>query len=327
MTDETLCVTGCGRPTTSYLCSGCKAKVRHTLHDLPGMIAELTTTAAKQTATQRSEGGGSKKAAYEIPFSWDAADLQWAAENTLKTWARHIHESLYAPLTTLSGPVCSSCFHSSCSLLRTREEVALPDEKKVPRFVAALCGWLSARVDWMSHRQEAGQFYDEITSLLPFSRRAVDTRADRYAGPCTFVVRRVVIDWLPDDNGDLQPTVTEGDAFECGADLRTHSGQKAIRCTNCGAEYDPAALMARNLEKCLDELGTAAFVAAALTDMGYPINRKTLNKWAQRTREAEPGTEQHPIAAYQDNAAGDPLYRVGDVLARIRASQPERLTA
>lgn len=350
MTLRSICTNpDCGRPTDGYLCNGCQSQLRNALAGLPGLLAELQVTVTRQSVTTRTSISGAKPTATsEEPLAYDvdAADMDWAVRNTVTTWARVVVEERYPqPLPTLpalpelvAGPTCLGCFkHDSCNEIRgsvaqhhavEAERGAVQahiDRADPPKHFSALCGWLAYHLPWIMQQPWADQMHDEITSIRPFATRTVDSREDRYAGPCTAQV--VAID-LVESSGLIGFEHAER---QCGADLRLRSGAQRIRCRTCGADYDAQEREGWISKQVAGQLAPAALIAQALTEAGTPIKAATIRKWSERTRQRmakaarrQPGqpyeAEPYPIQQIASRVADRaPLYLVGAVYERVKA--------
>jgi hypothetical protein len=148
-------VDGCGRPVTdAYVCTDCATRAERALGEVNWLLHELDLVLTRQTA--RSEHVGGHSPDRPLAFAWDAADLRWALENTVTTWARVI--------------------------LTEKPKVSDPSGLSTG-LVAA---WMTGQVEWLRHHPAGHEAVDEITACVAKATRAVDVRPARiYAGPCT----------------------------------------------------------------------------------------------------------------------------------------------
>lgn len=301
----------CGRPAAGGLCVGCQAELRGAVAGLPELLVMLRETATGQANTSRGGGARTKASEHPLPVGWDAADLEWAVLNTVEVWASHVHRERYGKLPARPvGPWCTVCDHATCGQIRVHQAAQLP------RFFAALCGWLAGHVPWLAGREEAAAVFDEITSLKPFGLRAVDNREDRYAGPCTAVL--LVGDLRYEQAQTLTIRTSER---VCGADLRVRAGSQVIRCRECGAVYDAMERGEWITRKTADQFATAALIAQALSEAGYQLKAATIRKWAERQRRKGAVVWLTVACRVSDQAV---VYRVGDIYDRLKAEQPAR---
>lgn len=136
--------------------------------------------------------------------------------------------------------------------------------------------YLARHADWLMHRAEAEQAYDELIHACLTVRNAVDSGAEqRYAGPCDV----------------------------CGRDLYAAPGATVAKCTPCELEYPMEARREWLLKASEDRLVPASELARAVTGLGTPVTGELVRKWASRRRLLAHG-----------HAGTRPLYRIGDVL-------------
>lgn len=250
----------CDRPIhdQAYLCGGCGDRLSRDLADVAKIAGEAWTTIARQAANGAHHGRSAEK---PLPFSWEAADATDSGANTLTTWARHIAEERGTVLTVPAGQ----------------------------HPLARVAGWLGAReqLDWLRHRPEADEAFDELTDACQLLVRTVDRPPVRwYAGPC------------------------DG----CTLDLYAMPGANTARCRECGTAHDAQARKAWLLDQADALLATATLVARALTALGHRVTPEAVRKWAERGR----------IVAHGIDHRGHPTYRVGEV--RALAESADRRT-
>lgn len=272
----------CAQPTDQgYACRTCGDQLRRALHRLAAYAGEMQVDVAKQArhAAQVAAGGHEPP----LPYNPTAADRAWSVGNTVITWAFHVSEHRGAPTPPppgrVIGPLCPygyGCRHTSCADIRTR---------RVPHPIGRAARWLAEQVDWLRHRPEALEAFDELLDAAEVARRAIDSPGDAwYAGPC----------------GELF-----GDGEECVEDLYARHGAEVVRCRGCGAEHDAAARQQWLLDIAQDTLGTAATLAAAATALGRQCTAAQIRGYAHRGR----------IVAHGMDSWARPTYRLGDVLA------------
>lgn len=282
---------GCGRPIhdQAYVCTPCTNRLRDRL-ELVAAVADATEDTIARLS--RTGTGGRSSAEPPLPFAWQAADDFWAGMNTLTTWARHISETRGspppAPLGPVLGPPCTwrdrGCAHGTCEQTRT-----LTRAPQLQQAVVAL--WLAApppqpgtpsNLDWLRHRAEAAEAFDELHYACTQLVNLVDNRPDRwYAGPCG----------------------AEG----CDAELHPVAGATTIRCYACGATHDGDDRKAWLLDQADDQLAHATWIASTLTRLGCPVKAATVWKWAERGL----------VVAHGTDGQGRPVYRLGEVRAAV----------
>lgn len=284
-----------GRPVdgTAYVCSACAEKVRVDLLRIVDLAGDVEAAILKLV---RYGGVGQGSADRPAPFDEVRAERAAAAGNTVATWARHVAESrglIIGPpeQPRQAGPLCyhgralpllnpakPPCPHRSCVEIGTRRSYL---------GVAVAAGWLAdhGRLEWLRHQQEAAEAFGELRDVAREVERIVDRPRDRwYAGPC----------WEDLANG-----------HRCEVELYAVPGVKVVRCRECGTEHDAAKRKAWLLEEARDALVHAELMARALTALGIEdVTPARVRGMARHGR----------LLAKGINSAGDPTYRVGDVL-------------
>lgn len=345
-------VTDCDAPTQTFICNLHLGEIRKALRALPELLDELGVTIARQ-----DKGGGASVYAARVrgdvgdwrdkrsdfalvatpwPFSWDAADVRDATQETMRTWAHHIAESrglfeLPARASVAGKPCEWICTHPRCDThrrLRVLHELAV-EAKVDPR------GFLLGVSKSIAMDEAAGDMHDEITYLPGYVRRAIDRQeADVFAGRCsaTSVYTHV------EDDGTVIPEISQ-----CGTDLFARPGDDEVRCSECGKTYPMTGRREHLIESAEQELARPQAIANALTEWEAPVNATTIRKWIQRDSQVTPtphgprceddecahGTciamrrelEPPRIWVRGYDADGNALYRVGDVRARVQWSE------
>ncbi|HEY4375764.1 MAG TPA: hypothetical protein VGM93_01340 [Acidimicrobiales bacterium] len=291
---DVLCL-DCARPVhdQAYVCADCAAPVERALRDLSALGGEASTTIARQARLGESGGPGDP-----LPFSWEAADAQWAVANTLTTWARHIAgergRAIPARPGPAHGPLCRaalSCRHRSCTDIGLRTAV---------HPLTHLSTWLASpdQITWLRHRPEAVEALDELGNAARLATRTVDNPPDRwYAGPCGA------------DPLDPLGEVDVDRPGACQAELYPVTGARTIRCPECGTQHDAGERKEWLLGLADDQLAHAAWLASVLTRLlDRTVTAAAIRGLAHRGR----------IVAHGTDVDGRPLYRLGDALAVVR---------
>jgi hypothetical protein len=134
--------------------------------------------------------------------------------------------------------------------------------------------------------QDAGFMYLELDDLVRRIVHTIDLPLDRsgwdYAGPCGMVF----------DNGT------------CPNQLWVRHGETLVTCARCGTGWDVADRRGNALEKAVNLHATASAISRALTASGRGVTSELIYQWHRRGKLKSAGT----------NKAGQPLYRVGDVM-------------
>lgn len=263
MSDQPTCPR-CGRPIhdQAYVDSRCGRDLEHALEKVALVAGETTTTVAK--LDHIGEGGQRTDPEAPLPVNLDAAQRHDAAVTALTTWARHASETRGINPTGSGHPL------------------------------AVLARWLVGQVDWLRHRREAEEAFDELTEACKTIVAVVDRPPERwYAGRCD---------------------APEG----CNEELRPHAGAKTIRC-GCGLEYDAEKRKAKLLRDLDDVWVTADQCSFAMGNLGMKVDAATIRKWGSADRAR--------LAPHPDSLPGRPRYRVGSVrelVEHMHAEQRER---
>jgi len=293
----------CSRPLPdqAYVCSTCAGLLRVDLLRIVDLAGEVETAIVKLTRY----GSGGRSGERPVPFDEKAVERAAMVGNTVATWARHVAESRGRRLpewTRVQGPLCRlgmalplldrsrpSCAHGSCADIRRRGRAI---------GVALAADWLVEQVEWLRHQPEAAEAFGELRDASRDLQRLVDRPVSRwYAGPC----------WEPIGGVD-----EDGEQLRCQTVLTAAPGATKVRCRECGTEYDAKARKQWLLDEARGALVHAELMARALTALGIE------DVTAARVR----GMARHGrLMAKGSNAAGDPTYRVGDVLDVIEEQE------
>lgn len=292
----------------AYVCDRpCAERLARDLAEAAGHADDAPNVVARQV---RYGPGGGRANERPLPFDVRASEDLWAAENTIGTWARHVAEERgiapFEPPPPTLGPLCaqgdlSKCPHGSCDAIK----------RPYPNpTMGELILWISGQLNWLRHRPEAAEAFDELDDACRMLRRLVDRPADRVlVGMC-----------------------------DCGRVLYAPADREQVVCPECAAEWD-VETSRWNLRDRLDERLVIAADAARLagylgTDRTQEQLRKLVTKWGERGeipirdsvwRKPTPGE----IQAAKDEgeeppaAIAVPVYRFGDVAERL-ARTPRR---
>lgn len=250
MTEQPTCPRPrCDRPIhdQGYICVRCGGSLAHELRILARLAGEGRITIA---GLDRIRAGARRTDPNPaLPVDLAAAADHDAAVSTLLTWARHIQETSGRPL---------------------------PDVPADQHPTAVLAEWLTHQVDWLRHRPEADEAFDELFYACSLLQRVVDRPADRwYAGQC-----------------DL-----------CRTGLYPPTQAKTIRCGECGWECDVDERKAALLERVEDAWAIPEQIAHTLTALGVKCTSSMVRGYARRGR----------LAPHPELSGGRRRYRIGSV--------------
>lgn len=289
MTEQPTCPRPeCGRVIhdQAYVCIPCRDQEREQLELVARLAGEAATTIARLDRIAATAGGAresppepdlgrAESALYPTPLPVDlmAAADHAAGVNTLVTWARHCAEERGLELPA----VRPGCPHWTCAKSRRAYFIGPACEPpEHPLAVAAT--WLAGQLDWLRHRPEADEAYDEISYACRLLIAVVDRPADRwYAGPCGVA--------------------------GCTERLYPVAGARTTRCA-CGADHDLGQRKTELLERVEEQWATATRAAHLLTALGVRCTPSMVRNYADRGRLAP-----HPDL----DAMGHPRYRLGSI--------------
>lgn len=282
MTDQPTCPRpGCGRliHDQAYVCGVCETRLAADLARVALVAGEATTTIARQA--RMGSGGRRTEPDPPLPVNLAAAADHDAAVNTLTTWARHVAEERG---TLLPAVRLAPCAHVSCHERRIRVSqgpTCLGEPPESPTVV--LTTWLAGQLQWLRHRPEADEAYDELGDACRVLVRVVDRAPDR-----------IIVGQCP-----------------CDSYLYAVRGAAQVRCGSCGTSYavdETRDLLRRSLDQ---SLFTAAEIATLVTYLGLErkreATRKLINQWATRS-----------LIVVHDYR-GESAFRFGEVVSRLMA--------
>lgn len=276
---------GCERliHDNAYICSLCTSRLSSALHLCARLAGDAATTIAR--LAQHAVAGQGQP----LPFAWDAADAAWAVANTLTTWARHVSQESGRALPMVQTRTW--CDHASCRPARAGAIGPACRGEPAEHPLAVVASWLASQLDWLRHRPEADQAFDELSDACHLLERTVDRPPVLwYAGPCGH-------------NG-------------CVGELYAGTGAQLVRCRECGAEHDADGRREWLLGLAEDRLANATWLAGTLTVLGHPVSAATIRKWAQR----------HRLLAHGTDERGWATYRFGDVYDLVLEAKAREVT-
>lgn len=242
----------CDRPVAdqAHACTGCTARAAGQLRTIAQVTPAARAVAHGHTSRGPAAAGGGF--ASRVPLDLHAAARLDTVTGALGTWARHI---------------------------AAERGIARPAG---PDLVA---GWLLGHLEWVRHRGEVVELYDDVDHAARVVVAIADGPAPgRYAGPC---------DTVDPDTGRA-----------CGADVTARPGAGVAVCRQCGARYEVAARQAWMRAQVEDRLARPVEIAGVLLTLGVPVGYSTVARYAARGL----------IAAHGHDSDGRPLFRIGDVL-------------
>ena len=241
-----------------YVCDDCGERLTEDLRLTAKIANESSVTIARLDRLGAS--GRRTDPAPPLPVNLAAIQDYDDVVNTVTTWARHVGEE---------------------------RGLGLPYGGRRPLAVAA--DWLASpqwrHVEWLRHRPEAEEAFDELAYACGLLERSVGRPPDRVlVGRCG-----------------------------CGEYLYALARADQVACRGCGTTYNVEATRQLMRDELDDMLFTAAEIATLAAYLGLADRRdsarKLINKWSERGLVV--------IHAYQGEAA----YRFGEVVDRLVASR------
>lgn len=260
-----------------------------------GTALEFLSVYFRNLARWRPERAGSRPVPGSRPPK--GAFASETADNGADTIARALDE-VGTSLTSWVG-----------KLVYERTDLEVPDLEDEPTTITAMCSLLTENLTTIATHDWAGTLVRAITAHEHrLAKLTTDAVPGWYAGTC----RRQV----PDPDG------APGDTQRCSAPLYVVPGLTWVRCSSC----DVSIAARDNLDVILDEaadwidrpMRLAEILVALLdTEHSTPRLHKRIATWGER--------ERIPVYRRRDpdgDEFGPKLYRLGDVLARLRADGP-----
>lgn len=150
---------------------------------------------------------------------------------------------------------------------------------------------------------EAGRFLDWLLGQEQIILRIIDRPAPRwYAGPCPSLT------W-----NEQARAITE-----CGADLHANTASGIVRCKNCGTEHDIDDRRDFLIARLDDQIATVPDLVEAIQRFTNDTRKEDtllnlIYQWNRRNRII-------PVRHIVRGTKRHPLFRIGDVLALLKAA-------
>lgn len=282
----------CSRPITdhAFLCRDCTTTLERQLGDIPALAADLEVTRTRQ-ARIGSQPLGIIVRSSETPIPWnDRASRALARfRATLVGWVRVCEDWRVTP----EGPACRVCQHPTCATVRATRA---PDDTW-----QGMSAYLLAALPAFRHRPEVTACADDLDAATKAVESVVDRRPElTFYGPCGSV-----------DYADDLPVPG---SVPCPADLFGDKEATEVVCEVCAAVHKVSDVREFLVKAAQDRLATAVELSKFLTLYGEPLTAERIRKWAERGQ----------LASHGRNAAGSPLYRVSEAVARLTEQQHKR---
>lgn len=284
----------CGAPTGDRLplCRTCLAALIGELRAVPGIVADLLVTLARQDRVTVRLASPSTQT--PLPLRLHASRALDELGNTVTTWARALCEDHHVSLAT---PVVAAAVRRARDGHRP-DPAALAAVAPTSAEIAAL--WLAAHPHWIRRLPDPVEARNDIVDAITRARRAMDRMPElRYRGPC-----RV-----------------------CAADLYAEAAATTIVCTSCDTSFNATDVREFLLSQVENQLATSRQIVAVVRELtGKPLPFGTLRAWRSRGQ-LVPRAWQHNgrVSAHWIHRDDPPLFRLGDALDLLsRANQASK---
>lgn len=304
----TLCtVPHCGEPARNHavVCDVHEHRYVADLSTVPALALALADARAGQV--RHSDGGGRGRSDNVPRWSDKAGAAEAELRNALQTTVR-----LIAPTDRpdLSGPTCPTwerhtsrgwvgtlCQHDTCSAIRSSRWPA--------DTLESMAEWLRVRAHKVMRHEAGGELVDDLGGAVARGWRAVDRPAEKWpAGPCTNPV----------------------DGRPCGTALLARTGAEHVRCPVCGTGYSIQERKAWMLREAESYAVTAAEASRLLPTLDVAVTVGMIYGYAR----VRPGATAPRLVSDGQDIAGNPLYRVRDILrvwSEVQAAKARKVSA
>ncbi|MGI5222193.1 hypothetical protein [Nocardia sp. CA-290969] len=304
----------CGRPLGDgvTLCKECVGNLIEQLADVPALLAELAIVRAGLARSGPRSSGAGRPAEPPLPVRLDGRDRRAGERVVLRLetavigWARALAEDLHVcPAVGTAYLVDLTQERRLAFRADRRPDAAALAEPATPVEQCAI--WLTRHRREIARHEAAPELAREVAAAVRGLRRAVAPPPREYLGLCP----------RKDDAG--QP---------CGHELWAEDRAVQTVCRRCGAPYVVAELKSAALTGAEDRHYSVADLLRLLTELGHPVPRSTLYRWAQQRRIAPRGWQHTDergtrITDHQISPEDRQVYRLGDALAVARKEGAE----
>lgn len=294
----------CKRPLghNAALCRLCVDGLAEQLLRVPALMHELTTTRAGLGRSGPASGGRPSEPPLPIRVAGRDRLLGASAVQRLETavigWARVIAEELgVTPAVGIAHLVQLTQDRRLAFRAGQRPDQAALGEPVTACEQAAV--WLAHHRPQLAQHEAAPELARDIRAAVGELAAVIWPLERQYLGLCTTV------------RGEQQEV--------CGQELRAELGAAYVHCRRCRAQYDVAALKRAALADADDRLYRVSDLARVLGELGHPVGRRTLYRWAQERRMEPRGWEHRDERGVRvtDHRLGEgdaQVYRLGDAL-------------
>ena len=345
MPDRTVTCRECDRavPDSMDLCQSCVDSFVAELLTVPGIVVDMTVTAARLDRMSNGRQGGKSaevplpirisgkvgedpdRDTYKNPWTHKTGDDQLptrrpydALVNALATWGR-VFEDHYRVEIPIGARGLVQLVQTNRTLGRSntaRIERAVEGDYRVDRSALSITPTTEAEqvAVWLA-------CHPNLIRMMPAAHEMIAELTDPEAGAITRARRAV--DRLPELRY-VGPCPTRRDLGACGAELRAETGEQWVRCWRCHEQHEVAAVMREAVRSAEGNVYTMARIGELLEAMGRPIPRQTLHSWHYRGRlksrgwlHSDPASGHRSITTTWIHRNDPPVFRLGDVLRLV----------
>ena len=290
--------TECGRtvPDSVELCLSCLDEFVDELLSVPGIVADIGTTAALLDRMSTNRNGG-KSAETALPIRLDKCDnpptqsAYAALVDTITTWGRLTSEH-YGATIPLGARGLVQLVMTNRASTRT-DPVSISLTPCTPAEQVAV--WIACNPHTVRALPASHEMIKEVTTAIARARMAVDRLPElKHVGPCK----------------------------NCGCRLRAEKSNTWVRCPVCNEQYDVQKLLAETLSAADDMVFSTDEIYPLLRAIEEPVKAGTFQSWVSRKKLIPHAWRRLDgrITSYWIHRDDAPLYRLGDVRALRRSA-------
>ena len=348
MPDRTVTCRECDRVVADSmdLCQACVDSFVAELLTVPGIVVDMTVTAARLDRMSNGRQGGKSaevplpirisgkvgedpdRDTYKNPWTHKASDDQLptrrpydALVNALTTWGR-VFEDHYRVEIPIGARGLVQLVQTNRTTGRSntaRIERAVEDDYRVDRSALSITPTTAAEqiAVWLA-------CHPDLIRMMPAAHEMFGELTDPEAGAITRARRAV--DRLPELRF-LGPCPTPapliaGEPRTCGAGLRAEKGETWVRCPRCRAQFEVVKIIADAKRRTEDRLWTLAQIGKYLVALDIHVPSSTLYDLDYHPKKAVPkrgwlhtdSQGLQTITTTWIHRNDPPVFRVGDVV-------------
>ncbi len=294
----------CGRALghNAVICRDCVDGLAEQLLMVPALIGELTVTRAGLGRSGPAAAGG-RPAETPLPIrmrgkSFPGQSAVRRLETSVIGWARIIAEDLgVIPAVGIASLVQLTQDHR-----RLPGSAVRPDGSALAEPVTAVeqaAVWLAQHRQQIARHEAAAELAGDVRAAVTQLAAVIWPTPRQYLGLCD---------------------TKNADTLEvCGQELRAEAGATYVRCRRCRWQHDVATLKREALGTAENRLYKLDDIRRILDQLGHPVPRPTLYRWAANRRIESHGWEHRDgygtrITDHRIQRGDAQVYRLGDAL-------------